>query len=192
MANIYTNAVITIAATWSDDRNGGCYSQARDLYKARRLNDSGLYASRLTADLMDVIRFNREADEWPLLTRGWVFQEKHLSPRIVLYTKNQLYWECGLCVLSQCGSYDLRFDLEDRSYPAQSLLEFNQYDESISATWCELVELCTTFEFTKGSGLLSALVGMFEREIARRGYDAYVGCMWMDSILEDLGFYIYS
>ncbi|KAI1390228.1 ER membrane protein SH3-domain-containing protein [Hypoxylon trugodes] len=30
----------------------------------------------------------------PLSTRGWVVQERFLSPRIVHFTKNQMYWEC--------------------------------------------------------------------------------------------------
>jgi hypothetical protein len=76
--------------------------------------------------------------------------------------------------------------------PEQSLLKFNKYDENISATWRELVELYTTLKFTKASDLLPALAGIVEREIARRGCDAYAGCMWKDSILEDLGFYIYG
>lgn len=189
MANIYASAVITIAATWSDDSNGGCYSQARDSYKAQRLNESGLYARTLTMDLMNVIRFNREVDEWPLLTRGWVFQEKHLSPRMLHYTKDQLFWECGLCLLSQCGSHDMRFDLEEQVHPDQSLLKFNLHNDNISATWRELVEMYTRLQFTKKSDLLPALAGIAEREIIRRGHDAYLGGMWKDSILEDLGFY---
>ena len=50
--------------------------------------------------------------------------------------------------------------------------------------------LYTTLQFTKKSDLLPALAGIAEREIVRRGHNVYLGGMWKDSILEDLGFYI--
>jgi hypothetical protein len=31
----------------------------------------------------------------PLYTRGWVFQERLLAPRVLNFTRNQLFWECN-------------------------------------------------------------------------------------------------
>ena len=39
--------------------------------------------------------FKRDVEEAELSTRGWVFQERALSRRIIHFTKTQLYWECG-------------------------------------------------------------------------------------------------
>ncbi|KAI1103330.1 heterokaryon incompatibility protein-domain-containing protein [Jackrogersella minutella] len=35
-----------------------------------------------------------EVDYTPLGTRGWVVQERFLAPRIVHFTRDQIYWEC--------------------------------------------------------------------------------------------------
>jgi hypothetical protein len=32
--------------------------------------------------------------EWPLLERGWVFQEVYLSPRTLHFGSNQVVWQC--------------------------------------------------------------------------------------------------
>ncbi|RFU82061.1 heterokaryon incompatibility [Trichoderma arundinaceum] len=39
-------------------------------------------------------RFFLRPTEAPLNKRGWVFQERTLAPRIIHFTKNQVFWEC--------------------------------------------------------------------------------------------------
>jgi hypothetical protein len=83
MADIYENAFITIAASWSSDSNGGCFSSMRDIYKERSLGDTGLSCRR---DLPPFAQYRHSISQddtfkdWPLLTRGWVRDtgKKHL------------------------------------------------------------------------------------------------------------------
>lgn len=46
-----------------------------------------------------------EADltNYPLLSRGWVFQERILSSRILHFNTSELAWECTAEVFSECG-----------------------------------------------------------------------------------------
>ena len=37
----------------------------------------------------------------PLSRRGWVLQERLLSPRTLHYSEGQMYWECQNCVLGR-------------------------------------------------------------------------------------------
>jgi hypothetical protein len=39
--------------------------------------------------------FDRDVLKGPLNQRGWVFQERALARRMIHFTKNQTYWECG-------------------------------------------------------------------------------------------------
>ncbi len=40
-----------------------------------------------------------ERSEWN--SRGWVFQERVMSPRVVYFTAEQMMWECGHCIKTE-------------------------------------------------------------------------------------------
>jgi hypothetical protein len=120
MASIYENSIITIAATWSSDSNGGCFSTMRELYQAHTLKDTGLYV-RIPLPNFPVDDLDYIIDDWPLLQRGWVFQERKLAARVVHYAKDQLFWECKSSFLSQDGTHrwqvsDPHLDLKLRRF----------------------------------------------------------------------------
>jgi hypothetical protein len=110
MATIYENSYVTIAASWSHDSTGGCFSSIQDryYYEEQSLGHSGLYARRLPPPFPDGSSYSGRTD-WPLLKRGWVFQERILAPRIVHYAKHQLYWECNSCFMDEYGLYEWHF-----------------------------------------------------------------------------------
>jgi hypothetical protein len=213
MADIYENAFITIAATWSNDSNGGCFSRTRDLCKQHKLGDTGLYTGREMPKFPD----NNSVidDQWPLLTRGWVgsrkgkihirytlihslsrlqvFQERLLSPRMIHYTKDQLVWECRSAQLSESRKGDWTIDHKT----ADNKLELHhppiktRCDEPVVG-WQALVNAYTALQFTNNSDLLPALAGIVEREMSRRKHDLYIAGMWKDSLVDDLGFINYG
>ncbi|OTA90533.1 hypothetical protein M434DRAFT_390302, partial [Hypoxylon sp. CO27-5] len=79
MADIYQNSYISLAATSSDSTTTGCFPK-----HAPPTNLS--------------IRNN------PLLSRGWVFQERVLAPRILHFCNQELVWECGEQTCFECGT----------------------------------------------------------------------------------------
>jgi hypothetical protein len=188
MAEIYENAFITVAATWSDDSNGGCFARTREEYKLHKLGKTGLYAQTKLPSFPK--RYEASKDEWPLLTRGWVLQERHLSPRIIHYARDQLFWECNSSFLSECGTNDWELHIhgqENLYYNHQPPLKRgSQYN--LHASWRLLIENYTRLNFTKESDLLLALAGMAEHQMRLRPGDTYVAGMWKNSLLEDLLF----
>jgi len=50
-----------------------------------------------------------------LYQRGWAFQERLLSPRVLYYTISEVIWECRAVVECECGSIQERFSRHDRS-----------------------------------------------------------------------------
>ncbi|KAH7386841.1 heterokaryon incompatibility protein-domain-containing protein, partial [Phaeosphaeria sp. MPI-PUGE-AT-0046c] len=192
MANIYQNSIITIAATWSSDSNGGCFTSIKEPLQARKLGNTGLYVRVSLPDFSNYdFGTEHESENWPLLGRGWVLQERILSTRVVHYAKHQLFWECNTSFLSQDGLQDL--EANDKYFyskvgktPAIPL-KMSLADPTLS--WRKIVCTYTGLQLTKTSDLLPALAGIVEQEMRRRKDDTYVAGMWKSTLLDDLAFY---
>lgn len=174
MANIYGNATITIAATWSKNSDWGCFSQ-RDADVHGLLRERGLLVSRA----LDY--FPRHAistdDSFPLLNRAWVFQERKMSTRILHFGKEQLYWECKTVFRSEDG-YE---DHDNKSYDLKGI-----NDDDPTAYWTSAIEHYSKLELTYENDRLPAISALVKRMQPLRPDDVYIGGMWVKSILKDL------
>ena len=114
MKDIYAGAICTIAATGSENADGGCFYQRNSLalYPCRLVGapDKGVYVQR--DGLFD---FERGVDQSPLNRRAWVFQERLLSPRILHFGSELLFWECQVRSASEISTngYFYKSYLED-------------------------------------------------------------------------------
>ena len=119
-------------------------------------------------------------DQAPLSRRGWVVQERWLSPRILHYGRHQILWECS--ELSACETYEsgLPEPLQNRqsgfkldsaglkSVPSNS----GNYD-----SWARIVEIYSGTKLTKPADKLIALSGIAQRMQSLRG-DQYLAGLW--------------
>ena len=123
MEKVFSGAYFTIAASSAADSTQGFLSRSRpDTHDVIRLAEPTasssskpftVYASSLTET------FNRDVEQGILNTRAWVYQERALSRRILHFTSNQTYWECGSVIRSEC-QVDLTRDLNwlgDSKFP---------------------------------------------------------------------------
>jgi hypothetical protein len=105
MGAIYSMAYATIAADAGSDSDAGCFnikSVSQDLTSGNtpfELASSLDDGTESKIYLWDPARSapkttTPEIDGSPLSERGWVCQERILSPRILHYTDTQLFWEC--------------------------------------------------------------------------------------------------
>ncbi|GAB1314689.1 hypothetical protein MFIFM68171_04899 [Madurella fahalii] len=86
MADIYSNAVITIAADQSADSHGGIFAER----------------SKMEADVLPIKSYpfaSHSTDHSRLLrtglhSRGWTYQERLLSRRVLHFTPSEMAWEC--------------------------------------------------------------------------------------------------
>ncbi|KAK9787382.1 putative Heterokaryon incompatibility domain-containing protein [Seiridium cardinale] len=110
MALIYQNALVTIAADSGDDTKAGLYNKTSSSVFNRE--DSFEIANTLSTGEESVIFLFHDAktrldrsitllrnmgdlvSHCSLRDRGWTLQERVLSPRILHYASDQLYWEC--------------------------------------------------------------------------------------------------
>jgi hypothetical protein len=93
MADIYQNAYITLAATASDSADQGLYTLDNSL-KLHRTDRPPLalvrYRDSTGREVFSRIYFNHNMQEFPLLQRGWVYQERLLSPRVLHFAGDEL------------------------------------------------------------------------------------------------------
>lgn len=110
MSYIYSNAYLTIAATRSSGDSGGCYSAGTESDKDFMINVSGpnttstMYAREKTIHL-NMPPSAGSPDPFPLLSRGWFYQERLLSPRVLHFGPKELLWECDELTACECGGW---------------------------------------------------------------------------------------
>ncbi|KAI1141501.1 HET-domain-containing protein [Hypoxylon sp. FL0543] len=109
MADTYQNSYISLAATSSDRGTSGCFQKQPTAPTERS------FAARSATGGVHQILIRHQLPHWsatpnelsarnnPLLSRGWVFQERVLAPRILHFCKQELVWECGELTCCECG-----------------------------------------------------------------------------------------
>ncbi|KAH8784366.1 heterokaryon incompatibility protein-domain-containing protein [Hyaloscypha finlandica] len=99
MGSIYARSYLTIAVDSAQGANEGCFNIRKEFRVSFCESKCTLADGRESVLYIpvDKIRYPpppRERKNEPLSQRGWTLQERMLSPRVLHYTAQQLYWEC--------------------------------------------------------------------------------------------------
>ena len=117
MGGIYFNSVATIAAETSKDNEGGVFNSKswtsassilKDVIQMDEWKEAGKRSTMFVWDpslprLSHVGRPLHLLHSSALSNRGWVFQERLLSPRTIHYTQSQILWECRTYYAAEDG-----------------------------------------------------------------------------------------
>jgi hypothetical protein len=76
---------------------------------------------------------------FPLLSRGWVFQERLLSSRMLHFGSNELFWECRESNTCECGGLQKLPEAGHSKREYLAALEKASRDE-IASTWRNIVQ----------------------------------------------------
>ncbi|KAI1149557.1 heterokaryon incompatibility protein-domain-containing protein [Nemania diffusa] len=124
--------------------------------------------------------------ETPLLQRGWVLQERILSPRVVYFDTDELKWECQAGCDCQCGSMtvisNFKFDFH-RS--------FGRDDQPLPYQWMRISERYSTLKFTYNSDRLVALAGIAELGVQSGRGGRYLAGLWEHNLAHQLCWKVY-
>lgn len=206
MATVYQNAWLTISATRSSSPTSGCYnSMAKQTVEFKgfiRNSPFVLYARR---------QMEHVAEDWgpdfggaaerrkfplPLLTRGWAFQERLLSARVLHFGPQELFWECRELVTCECkGIGQWEKDANIVTYQgAPPKITHNRF-VSVSATpgqlharWRSMVEEYCRRSLTVGTDRLPGFAGV-ATEMQGYLHQRYIAGLWEDSLVTDLMWY---
>ncbi|KAF5249379.1 hypothetical protein FANTH_5260 [Fusarium anthophilum] len=202
---VYANSACTISATAS----GG--------------PDEGLFRSRTAQETLVghiKVSFNdgepRRSDVWdqhhmqrltqgPLTDRGWVFQERILSPRVLHFTKTQAVWECFEMNKSEMfprwsprpadavytpdlKAIDAFFD-DGHRRTAWAKEEDKKMTVDVYQQWVNLVKTYSQCSLTCPDDRLMAMAGIAEMFKKNSG-DEYLAGLWRSRIVEGLNWVV--
>ncbi|CAM1510902.1 Fc.00g084150.m01.CDS01 [Cosmosporella sp. VM-42] len=193
MAAYYTNAHVTIAATAASDGTVGLFSKRRPEDEAIELEGVDAQGRQFYLIARTAIDhpFEVEHDalhEFPLMARGWVYQEHILSRRFLHFGPKELLWECHSETSCQCAIIPTK---PRADYPTNQVLSVakNGLDtrdvKARRMLWYENVESIMNLDFTFAKDRLPAAAGV--ATLLANGYKGrYLAGLWEDCLVADL------
>ncbi|KAF5005842.1 hypothetical protein FDECE_7739 [Fusarium decemcellulare] len=190
MCSIYQNSYITLAATSSSDSDMGLFWTVYKIpIESHGLSHNQLFLRQAADHLYDDKSTDPAVNhDFPLLTRGWVYQERILARRVVHFSRFELRFEC-MAPAPQCECGLQSAWSRKRSH--QDTLASTSLEE-IRTHWYEIIGDFSSLHLTYHSDALAALAG-----IARQYGTAhqallgrYVAGLWQHTLPYDLIWYV--
>lgn len=191
MATIYSGAILTISAARSANFIEGFLSSRHSdhllPFSYKLPTGFGVYARR-TADLeaRHAVLGERAViglpGSSPLFERGWAFQERLLSPRVLHFTRSELIFECLQGPRCECGANGLPYRAL-KAHGGLKLDDAGNRNLSIHKQWCRLVE-----QFTRRrlANPLDILLPAFSAIARVQHGGSYLAGLRSDRLLVDL------
>ncbi|KAH6672844.1 heterokaryon incompatibility protein-domain-containing protein [Halenospora varia] len=216
MADVYMGSQLNLAATHASNGLGGCFAErwSLDTLNQVELNvgddvdilirpdddEEGDY-SILVRTALHVAHdhFTRTMDyastmehASPLLSRGWVFQERLLSMRALHFHAEELIWECASGISCECSRLeefqggDPNGLLQQRETDQIKMMYLSMFsttatESQILDTWLELISEYGALKLTKQTDRLPAISGLASR-ISRQLTGEYLGGLWSQDL----------
>ncbi|KAJ8118081.1 hypothetical protein OPT61_g853 [Boeremia exigua] len=213
MCHVYSNAAVTIAAECAEDEHTseGMFrdrsmqesrpfhfrelekfagEKLEHLIKTADRTDEELYIFPATEDRQHGNRLKGMLD-----TRGWILQEQLLSPRILYYGRQQLYWDCisqSASELSPLGASLLDDPHHSETWALRFLRrtvagngESNTLARLLADVWIHVVQNYSARVLTKSSDKLIALQGVISAVESALGMSSIAG-MWQHDLWKQL------
>lgn len=181
MDKVYQHGLCNIAACMATNSGEGLFDNRDAILGAPfRFEWEWLdHASMFTAyfDWFDIV-----TKYSPLYRRGWVVQERLISPRTMHFSTFP-FWECSRMVT--CETYPLEayaqkyqwLPLPEKGIPISS--------EPPEETWLRIIEHYSNCELTRFSDKLIALSGVAKMFSPHMGGDYHAG-LWESRLIQDL------
>ncbi|KAK0638960.1 heterokaryon incompatibility protein-domain-containing protein [Cercophora newfieldiana] len=191
MASTYINAFLQIAAMSSLSAHHGLLAP----------DDNTLSLSE-HHQIMKVCRSLRQQDwdstlyhHYRLLTRGWTFQERILTRRVVHFTKKELVWECKSARWCECGAIGDGLEtcgqafINNMSAALEACMTLSDGQERrgrVSPLWRECVMSYSKRNLGKSSDRLPAISGIAALLHPPGAEDEYIAGLWREAMPFDL------
>jgi hypothetical protein len=202
MADIYQNALITIAATSSFDFRGGCFTTNSSSDLCLRIEgDVGadaLVAVRNCKGEGSMAELGSSRNLFPLFERAWVYQERMLSRRVLYCTRAELQLECRERLVCECDNrhmypHTMRdpaggMQQSKREYtePVKKHHALSQYSAGeLCRSWQATVMQYSKLQLTRPSDKLPALSGC-AKDIGALTGDRYLAGLWRGTFAEGM------
>lgn len=191
MANIYHNSFITISATAAVSPQAGLFSTS----SAIKLDSvSAQLIHHFPTDMN-----NHRAHRFPVLSRGWTYQERMLAPRVLHFGPEEIFWECydrGCC---ECAPMQNAFrnEVSKNEFFGRLIASVSDSDGHIDPLitpenlWRKIVVAYSPLALTVSSDKLPALSGLADKRRVSTN-QKYLAGLWESTLVFDLLWYRYD
>jgi hypothetical protein len=188
MSAIYQNSHLTIAATNSRGNEESLFSATPLVYQCIQLDQISGQPLFLRKVLPHPRGYTTNETECPLLSRGWVYQECLLSPRLIHFTSTELVWECLEGSYCECEALNLMAGKMLTKVKHQSLMSNPQNLNSIIKRWHEILWEYSGLGLTFQADRLPAISGVAKQMHSAFGplLGDYLAGTWEKTLHHDL------
>ncbi|KAF5257237.1 hypothetical protein FOXYS1_12249 [Fusarium oxysporum] len=184
MAKVYGNSTITIAASRAANSSEGFlekHTQRNYIaapFRYGQVSGEILIFPLHVRNVGDTSRYARLEDE-PLTNRGWVMQERYLSPRTIHFDSSQVCFECKRAFITEdgCSASPSRLNWQYK-LPTPNSWETD---------WKQVVRLYSQRKLTMKTDKLPAIAGIaeyFSNIAATASIDShYLAGLWRNNII---------
>jgi hypothetical protein len=178
MEKVYRNGVCNIAACDATDSSRSIFVQ--------RIPSTGASFTVIWKYTDQTVKFtlipdwiNLTWDKAPLYTRGWVVQDRFLSPRVMHFSKFP-FWECGTTLTTEV--YTSRMETKKLCFPElpdtqRKWVSPAKDAESSVWLWWKLIKIYTRCSLTVKTDKLIALSGLAET-FSKLVKEPYLAGIW--------------
>ena len=183
---IYANSVLTLAASLGADSNAGCFRKTQHaktwmLWSEQWQEQYVIHVRGVLGHHKDISAYCGVVEHLPLLERGWTLQERLLSPRVVHFGNEELWWECSGSITCECGE-GITDDRYETSIPPTKRDILNLPDYSETPPWNIVVEEYTCQRLSFQSDIFPALQGLAKR-MQGSTKPRYLAGLWEDTLV---------
>lgn len=168
MDRVYSNAYVTISAAAARHANDGLFTKGRCLLPS--VGTGGFVSISWTKAPLG---FRHE----PLYSRAWALQEHILSPRLLIYTRFGLVWQCDQAKLGKL--------IDSRNSSLSKVYTYRLPDSCGVQDWNRLVEFFCSRDLSKPRDKLHAIAALAQRYHEATG-DQYLAGLWRSTMLCNL------
>ncbi|KAK7973222.1 hypothetical protein PG988_007356 [Apiospora saccharicola] len=208
MASIYRNGHLTIAATKASSGAGGLFTETPEFEVSGTTPAGEDYFLVFREKIQHELSVDLTTDlHFPLMARGWIYQERMLSPRVLHFGYHELFFECATSCRCECGDIGFLGNYDDVPLPnprhmyssalesiAKTPAKGGQWSNEqwleqsryyIARIWRSMVMFYTGLRLTVPGDRLPA-VGGVARTFAGKRKSSYLAGLFRDAILDDL------
>jgi len=191
MCQVFKYSTCTIVATRSTNSESGCLSERNPHLVQPFKVCVNHFDGPKACDCVDETFWENDIQNGPLNSRAWVLQEMLLSPRILHFGGNQIYWQCqelqacevlptGVPTATSMPLGMIGFRGIERRFNSQS----NLYSKM--GVWNAVVEMYPQRSLTKTEDKLVALSGIASEMQSTLPDGRYLAGLWQTDILSQL------
>ena len=194
MHMVYSNSHCNISASHAEDSTEGLFRGRNSRALCSTEVDIGMgnyYTTKKARQahvLMDGSLIQTSIDDCPLSKRGWVLQERVLAPRVLHFSRDQIFFECRThiaCELYDAGVPELYY-LYPHTATAKVNHAFRLRDKgSWYRMWQKLIQMYSAMSLTYPSDKLAAISGI-AKMVQSVVHDEYVAGMWRENLVDQL------